>query len=207
MLRGDNSDWIAMSGIIPAQHDHRTTLKCPLQDIERTLFSHAMSEASHFQDNSLENRINNKLLGYDFHRLWRKLMTDRTQFLSRLWGLYCLIVGISMIVHREAMLETITALVHDGSLMFVIGVMIVFAGLAMVLVHNVWSGGAHPVIVTLIGWTILLKGTLLLILPPDAAVDFYLGTLRYAQWFYVYAGISVVLGAYLSYAGFRAANR
>ena len=133
-------------------------------------------------------------------------MIDRTQFLSRLWGVYCLIVGVSMIVHKDAMLETITALVHDRPLMFIVGVIIVFAGLAMVLIHNVWSGGTRPIAVTLIGWTMLLKGALLLILPPDAAMDFYLGTLHYAQRFYVYAGISCVLGAYLSYAGFRAAT-
>ncbi len=134
-------------------------------------------------------------------------MIDRSRFLSKLWGIYCLMVGVSMIVHKEAMLETITVLVHDRALMFIVGVMIVFAGLAMVLAHNVWSGGARPIVVTLIGWTMLLKGTLLLLLPPDAAIEFYLGTLHYAQWFYVYAGISLILGAYLSYAGFRAGKR
>jgi hypothetical protein len=134
-------------------------------------------------------------------------MTYQTRFLSRLWGVYCLIVGASMILQRDAMLETITALVHDRALMFIIGILIVFAGLAMVLVHNVWSGGATAVVVTLIGWGMLLKGTLLLFLPPDAASNFYLGTLHYAQWFYVYAGFSLVLGSYLSIAGFRSGTK
>ena len=133
-------------------------------------------------------------------------MTYQTRFLSRLWGVYCVIVGVSMITHKEAMLETITALVHDRGLMFIVGVMIVFAGLAMILVHNVWSGGS-TIVVTLIGWAMLFKGALLLFLPPGAAVDFYLGTLHYAQWFYVYAGCSLVIGAYLSIAGFRTPSR
>jgi hypothetical protein len=135
------------------------------------------------------------------------MMTYQTRFLSRLWGVYCLIVGASMIMHRDAMLETFTALVHERALMFIVGVIIVFAGLSMVLVHNVWSGGSAVIVVTLIGWTMLFKGALLLFLPPDAASDFYLGTLHYSQWFYVYAGFSLVMGAYLSIAGFRTPKR
>lgn len=130
-------------------------------------------------------------------------MTHPTRFLSRLWGVYCLIVGAAMILQREAMLETITALVRDRGLMFIVGVMLVFAGLAMVFVHNVWSGGSAALVVTLIGWGMLLKGALLLFLPPDAASHFYLETLQYARGFYVYAGISLLLGGYLSIAGFR----
>jgi hypothetical protein len=114
-----------------------------------------------------------------------------------------LIIAVSMIVHKEAMLETLTALVHDRPLMFIVGVFMVFAGVAMVLVHNVWSGAALPIVVTLIGWGMLLKGALFLILPPNTAAIFYMVTLHYAEWFYVYAGISLVLGAYLSHAGFR----
>jgi len=41
------------------------------------------------------------------------------------------------------------------------------AGLALVLAHNVWSGGALPILVTIVGWISLLKGLMILILPPQ----------------------------------------
>jgi hypothetical protein len=37
-------------------------------------------------------------------------------------------------------------------------------GVAMVVGHNVWSGGALPLVVTPVGWLILAKGLLLLVI-------------------------------------------
>jgi hypothetical protein len=90
---------------------------------------------------------------------------------------------------------------------YVAGLMAVTAGLAIVLGHNVWSGGAAPVIVTLIGWAALIKGALLLLLSPAAAADVFLGGYHYAQLFYFYAAVSLLLGIYLTYAGARSTAR
>jgi hypothetical protein len=48
----------------------------------------------------------------------------------------------------------------------------VTAGLAIVIGHNVWSGGALLVIVTLLGWIILIRGVVLLFLSPSAKIRF-----------------------------------
>ena len=133
-------------------------------------------------------------------------MSSQTRFLSRYIGLYELIAALTMCAHKQATVETVTALVHDGPLLFLVGLITVVVGLALVLVHNVWSGGAPTVIVTLIGWLALIKGSLILLLPPDTAVDFFLGQLRYRQLFYGYAAIVLVLGIYLTAAGFRRAS-
>jgi len=129
-------------------------------------------------------------------------MLQRTIFLSRLLGLYLILVALSMAAHKQATVDTVTALVHNPLALFLVGLMTLAAGLAMILTHNVWSGGALPVIVTVIGWLTLIKGLLFLFLSPDAAAGFYLGGLHYAQLFYVYATFSLALGAYLAYGGF-----
>jgi len=128
-------------------------------------------------------------------------MLPRTTFLSRLIGLFSIFVWLPMVTHKQATVEMVTALIHNPPLLFVCGVMAVAAGLAMILVHNIWSGGALPVIVTLIGWLSLLKGLLLLFLWPEAASRFFLVGLHYEQLFYFYAAISFLLGIYLTYAG------
>ena len=133
-------------------------------------------------------------------------MSPRTRFLSRLLGIYCLVMAVVMATHRELILGTIVALVHDQPLMFITGIITLFAGIAMVLVHNIWTDGALAVAVTLIGWITLLKGALLLLLSPAEAADFYLGTLRYPELFYGYAAVSLVLGIALAFGGFRAAR-
>src|SRR5271169_2373155 len=134
-------------------------------------------------------------------------MSPRTIFLSRLLGLYCVLAGLCMFTNKRTMVETVTVLVHNAPLMFVVGILALLAGLAMVLSHNIWSGGALPVVVTLIGWLTLFKGLLFLLLSPDVAVGFFLGGLHYEQYFYFYAAISFLIGAYLTYGGFKSTSR
>ena len=82
------------------------------------------------------------------------------------------------------------------------GIMGMTAGLAIVLSHNVWSGGALPIIVTLFGWASLIKGMLLLVLSPETESRVFVVGLHYEQHPNVYASFMLLLGAYLTYAGF-----
>ena len=130
-------------------------------------------------------------------------MSPRTTFLSRLLGLYFLLVALAMFLHKQVIVDTVVALVHSAPLLFFFGIVALLAGLAMILSHNIWTGGALPVIVTLLGWMAILKGLLFLLLTPNAAAGFYLGTLHYAQFFYFYVTFCLILGAYLTYGGFK----
>jgi hypothetical protein len=134
-------------------------------------------------------------------------MTSRTRFLSKLIGLYTVMVTIAMATHREATVDAVTGILHDSSMMLILGVVTLAVGLAMVLGHNLWSGGAFTVLVTVVGWMTLMKGLLFLLLSPDTETDLFLNTLHYEQLFYVYLGISFTLGAFLTYAGFSRVAR
>ena len=74
-------------------------------------------------------------------------------------------------------------------------------GLAIVIGHNIWSGGALPVVITLVGWLMVIRGGGLLALSQDATIKLF-EALRYEDLFYVYMGATLVLGLYLAYAGF-----
>jgi hypothetical protein len=130
-------------------------------------------------------------------------MSPRTIFLSRLLGLYFILVGLAMLVNRRAAVEIVMALVRNSPLMFMGGLIALVVGLAIVLAHNVWSGGVLPVIITIIGWIILIKGALILFLPPEQAAGFFLGSLHYENFLPLYAAFSLIFGAYLTYGGFR----
>jgi len=129
-------------------------------------------------------------------------MASRTAFISKLLGLYCILAGLAMAAHKEATLATVSALVHNGPELFIVGIITLGAGLALVLGHNVWSGGVLPVVVTIIGWLTLIKGLLFLCLPPGEAGGLFLGKLSYAAHFHLYVAIIVILGLYLTIAGF-----
>ncbi|MGB0104766.1 MAG: hypothetical protein WBL97_12705 [Candidatus Sulfotelmatobacter sp.] len=111
-------------------------------------------------------------------------MSLRTLFLSRLFGLYCILVALSMMTRKQATVDTVTALIQNPSIMLILGVITLAAGLAMVLAYNIWSGGVLVVVVTLVGWITLVKSLLFLFLPPEMEAGLFLEQLHYRQLFY-----------------------
>lgn len=129
-------------------------------------------------------------------------MSSRTLFISRLMGLYLLCASLTMFTHKQGIVQMEDTMVHNPALLYLAGVIALGAGLAVVLGHNVWHGGALPVTVTVTGWVMLLKGFLLML--PGLTAAFW-ESLRYEQLYYLYASIAFALGAYLTLAGFLAA--
>jgi len=129
-------------------------------------------------------------------------MSSRTIFLSRLIGLYCVLLVPFMFVYRQASLDSITGILHNPSLILVLGVFTLAIGLAMVLAHNIWSGGALAVVVTLVGWLSLLKGLFILYLLPYVGAECYLNVLRNPLFFYACMVLWLAIGIYLACAGF-----
>lgn len=128
-------------------------------------------------------------------------MSTRTVFLSKLIGLYCLILSITMMLRRAETVAAIDAMTRSAPLLLILGVAALVGGLALVIGHNVWHGAAAAVLVTLVGWILLAKSLMLLLLSPAGEAAF-LADAHYAQLFYLYMCVDLLLGAYLTYAGF-----
>ena len=104
---------------------------------------------------------------------WR--MSPTTIFLGRLLGLYLVAISIGMLANRRRTLATLDEMARSGPWMLFSGMVATAAGLAVVLGHDVWSGGALPVVVTLVGWAALLKGIALLLVPAERMAAAYKG--------------------------------
>jgi hypothetical protein len=79
---------------------------------------------------------------------------------------------------------------RDPGLIFVSGILLFVAGLAIVRAHNIWTGG-WPVLVTVLGWLTVLGGLLRMLFPTQLAamvarVD------QSSGWIIVGAGILLV---------------
>ena len=127
-------------------------------------------------------------------------MSRLTVFLARFIGLFTVLLIATLLLRGSAVVETAIA---DKPLMFTYAIISLALGLAMILGHNVWSGGALPVVVTLVGWLILAKGLLLLFLTPEALTELF-GRMQYGDHIYLYVAPSLVIGLYLTWAGFTA---
>jgi hypothetical protein len=129
-------------------------------------------------------------------------MPTPTNYLSKLIGLFSMLIGFAMIARRQDMAAAIDALLHNPTLLLIFGLIALAIGLAMVLAHNIWSGGVLPVVVTVIGWLTLIRGLVLLFVPAAMVANLF-EAMHFARLLYLYASISLVLGLYLTVAGFR----
>jgi hypothetical protein len=127
-------------------------------------------------------------------------MSRLTVFLARFIGLFIVLLISTLLVRGSAIVVTAVA---DGPLMFTYAMIGLATGLAIILGHNVWSGGVLPVVVTIVGWLILAKGLLLLFLKPEALTR-QLEQMQYGEHFNLYLMPALVIGLYLTWAGFTA---
>ncbi len=111
-------------------------------------------------------------------------------------------IAITMFAHAQATVEIMKAIIQDRPLLFLFGLIGVTAGLAIILAHNVWSGGVLPIVVTLFGWASLIKGMLLLVLSPETESRVFIVGNGYEQHPNLFAAFAFLLGAYLTYSGF-----
>jgi hypothetical protein len=126
-------------------------------------------------------------------------MSRLTVYLARLIGLFTVLLIGALLLQGSA---TVDAAVADKPLMFTYAIISLGLGVAMVLGHNVWSRGALPAVVSLVGWLILAKG-LMLLLAPEALTGM-VDRMQYREHFDLYLAPSFAIGLYLTWAGFTA---
>ena len=101
---------------------------------------------------------------------------------------------------RQAILAIVTSCVQNRALLFLVEMLELAAGLAIVLGHNIWSSGLLALIVTLIGWSTLIRNIILLFLSPEA-IERFIKAVRYEQNYYLFTAIPLLIGLYLTVAG------
>jgi hypothetical protein len=128
-------------------------------------------------------------------------------FLGRLLGLFTIITVCWLLADRQATVSMIPVMLGDRAAIIVLAILSLGAGLAIVLAHNIWSGGLLPILVTAVGWLLLIRGVLFLFL-SYREIFRILEFMQFGTFFYVYLAIPLLLGICLTYLGFTAhANR
>jgi len=100
-------------------------------------------------------------------------MSPLTLFLGKFLGLVTLMTCLVCMARPRATLDAANAMAENSGELLVAGIFTMAAGVATVIAHNIWSGGALPVAVTVVGWMMLIKGLALMALPPQLLLRFY----------------------------------
>ena len=121
-------------------------------------------------------------------------------FLARLIGPVMTLVGVSLLVNETAFRKMAQDFLRSPSLMFFSGMILMPAGLAIVLTHNVWVVG-WPVLITISGWLALINGAVRLLTPQDA-VKFARRVYRQPHGALMTGLVWIVTGAVLTFFGY-----
>jgi hypothetical protein len=100
-------------------------------------------------------------------------MSPLTLFLGKFLGLATLLTCLVCMARPRATLDAANAMAENSGLLLVSGIFTMAGGIATVIAHNIWSGGALSVAVTALGWLMLIKGFVLMAAPPRLLLRFY----------------------------------
>jgi len=121
-------------------------------------------------------------------------------FLARLLGPLLLIVGASLLINPRAVRKMAQDVIGSVTLVYLFGVLDFAAGLAILLVHNVWVE-SWRVIITLLGWLLLIRGAVR-ILAPEQVMERAAKLVRQQQFLLIGGGVTAVIGLVLCYFGY-----
>ena len=140
-----------------------------------------------------------KMMRYDLFLRSRQMDTSR--FLSKVIGIYLLIISVAIMTSLSQFTYYVSELVLDNPLMFVTGFFTLILGIIMVVSHNLWQWNWR-IIITLLAWLTLIKGASIIFYPHviDVLTTLFLQNVTFA---YSAVGFDFVLGILLCYCGFR----
>lgn len=121
-------------------------------------------------------------------------------FLAKIMGIVIVAFAGAGLVRPQLIRDALRDFDHESFARLVIGCMAIGLGAVLVLTHNIWSWDYRGLI-TLFGWTALIKGVSYLVLPKHA-VHFTKNMLKSQSQMKVFLVACLILGGYLAYKGF-----
>lgn len=126
---------------------------------------------------------------------------NTSKFLAKVVGIYLILVGLAYAVNMNSLNQAFTVMISNAPLMYIAGFFTLIIGLLMVVGHNIWEW-SWRVIITIIGWIVLLKA-IILIAFPHLLYSFTMAFVQNHSWAYVTIIFDIVIGIILCYFGFK----
>jgi len=123
-------------------------------------------------------------------------------FIAKLIGPIIAVMGVSLLINREAFNRLADDILDSPGTIIMIGVTTMLAGLSLVLTHNIWTG-TWPVAITLFGWITVIVG-LIRILTPTFVQKMGRALMTKSVLLQLATPIWIGFGLWLSYHGYIA---
>lgn len=128
-----------------------------------------------------------------------------TRFFARALGPFLVVIDVTAVARASDMQSLLSQFEANSMWTFVTGAFILLLGLSIVAAHQIWRGAA-AVIVSLLGWLIVLRGVLLVAFPKVFAslANDMVGA---QAWWITLCVVFAIVGLYLTYVGWTPAPK
>ena len=126
---------------------------------------------------------------------------DTSLFLAKLIGPIFVIVGIGLLLNGDRYRAVVDEVMSSHTLLYVFGAIALTGGLAIVLTHNIWVWD-WPVIITIVGWLMIVRGSLRIIIPQQVEDLARKMVTRWSNILLISGLLVITLGAFLCWKGF-----
>ena len=89
-------------------------------------------------------------------------------FLAKLIGPVMIVIGLVVLIHQEEFRKLSQEFIGSRALLFLSGLVMLPAGIAILIVHNVWRLDWR-VLITILGWLMTIGGAIRLLAPRVVA--------------------------------------
>jgi drug/metabolite transporter (DMT)-like permease len=93
---------------------------------------------------------------------------DFSIVIAQVFGIFFVIAGISIVANGKSTAAVVEESAQNKGMLFIWGVLALLVGAVIVVFNNAWTSGL-ALLVTILGWLALIKGTFILLLPGAAA--------------------------------------
>ena len=124
---------------------------------------------------------------------------------ARLAGPPLMAIGLGVLLNRTLYTAAIVESVKSTTLIFLSGVACLLAGLAILNAYRAWTADWR-LLVTIVGWLLVIAGVVRIVVPSFAAgmaTTVYVGTVGLP----IAGAVALVIGAVLTFMGYRAAGQ
>lgn len=130
---------------------------------------------------------------------------NSVNLIARLVGPLFVVIGLGVLLNRTLYAAAVAEAVQSTTLIYLSGVACLLSGLAILNAYRAWTADWR-VLVTLLGWVLLIPGVVRIVLPGLAAslaTTVYSGPAALS----IAGAVALVLGAVFSFMGYRPASK
>ena len=128
-------------------------------------------------------------------------MKETSEKIARLMGPTLMLIAASVLFNRKSLPDLAAQIAGNWPIVFLSGLVLFVAGLAIVTRHNIWDRG-WQMVVTILGWLAMIGGAARVLYPVQlAALTPSIVQSQFGLFLAAYALLA--LGAFLTLKGFR----